>query len=997
MSKRALGMSLLLMLWSCWLAGGTAHAQPQIVVAPASPIDFGAVRVSNAVTQSATQDISISNVGTQVVVISAAILTNNTDYSLEEIDETSIPPGDAGVITVVFNPTTAGTKTSVLNISSNAGAVSRQLTGIGTQARIRVTDAAFGMVNPFTISTRNVIVSNDAIAPRGALRVTSATITGSSFFVFGSGLGCNGGFSCTFNPPLVLGDNSASVPVSCAPSSTMESLTATLRFSSDSDDGSTTDARLTCTGGPAGELEVLPTAQLPATFRNPGDAAPVQTVTVRNSGQATLVVSASVISGAPVWQLLDQSPVELAVGAAHDFLVRFSPTQVGPAPDGQLEITANGGRLQAYTVVLSGTATSRNVVFGPQGSQIEVADAVAGTQSTTRALVIINRDTTTSFTVRDIVFEGSDVFTALDARDSVVESGQSTLISVAFAPRAEGEYRATALLYLDQDPEPHAELEIVGVARSVHIHGGGCETTGAGHGSIALLIAVLWRLRLAARRRVLVLLVVAAVWTTGRNSLADDVVIGVFDPAPAIRSRGFQLADPEVGPAGTWATRAVASYATNLLVFDTTNRGVRTSSLALRRRGMLALGAVYAFGNRFEAGARLPMYAQSSDPAYAPSPDSRGTALGDATLHVKAQLTRFRTATFGAAAHTTLPTATEGQFTGVDAPTLRLEALAAWRPIPKLAFSAVGGGVLRRTSVYREMVTLSQGSGLVWGVGASGQVTGELFATAELFGELTRSENEVDTNVTAFSPVEAMAGFTYRFPRVSIGIAVGRGIGSGIGAPSVRGSLLLSYTSDPAPRPTRPAAATEGTTTIVPEVPPAPPVAPIAPTPPTRADSLKAAETTFEQGRKLLAQRKYREACESFEHSQRLDPQLGTQYNLAGCYERLGKLATAWKLYLDLGRTDSNPARRAKSAQLAAELAPRVPKLALVLSKHVAGVEVTIDDANATALLGVGAPIDLGKHTIVARAAGYRIWRKVVDIRKEGAIVTEVIELQPSP
>jgi hypothetical protein len=40
------------------------------------------------------------------------------------------------------------------------------------------------------------------------------------------------------------------------------------------------------------------------TFRNPGDAASIQAVTVHNNGDALLQITAVMISGQPVWQLV---------------------------------------------------------------------------------------------------------------------------------------------------------------------------------------------------------------------------------------------------------------------------------------------------------------------------------------------------------------------------------------------------------------------------------------------------------------------------------------------------------------------------------------------------------------------------------------------------------------------------------------------------------------------------------------------------------------------
>src|SRR5215475_1216387 len=64
-------------------------------------------------------------------------------------------------------------------------------------------------------------------------------------------------------------------------------------------------------------------------------------------------------------------------------------------------------------------------------------------------------------------------------------------------------------------------------------------------------------------------------------------------------------------------------------------------------------------------------------------------------------------------------------------------------------------------------------------------------------------------------------------------------------------------------------------------------------------DASTAAEQLFEQGRELAQQNRWPEACARFEDSLRYEQALGTQLNLARCYEHIGKPASAWQLYRD--------------------------------------------------------------------------------------------------
>ena len=62
----------------------------------------------------------------------------------------------------------------------------------------------------------------------------------------------------------------------------------------------------------------------------------------------------------------------------------------------------------------------------------------------------------------------------------------------------------------------------------------------------------------------------------------------------------------------------------------------------------------------------------------------------------------------------------------------------------------------------------------------------------------------------------------------------------------------------------------------------------------TPSSSTVTAEALFEDGRQLVMQGKYAEACPKFAASERLDPSTATLLNLASCYERQGRTATAW-------------------------------------------------------------------------------------------------------
>src|SRR4051794_32728475 len=60
------------------------------------------------------------------------------------------------------------------------------------------------------------------------------------------------------------------------------------------------------------------------------------------------------------------------------------------------------------------------------------------------------------------------------------------------------------------------------------------------------------------------------------------------------------------------------------------------------------------------------------------------------------------------------------------------------------------------------------------------------------------------------------------------------------------------------------------------------------------------ARALFAEGRKLVDAGNYPAACIKFQDSFRLDPGVGTNFNLADCLERIGRTASAWAHFLDV-------------------------------------------------------------------------------------------------
>jgi len=137
------------------------------------------------------------------------------------------------------------------------------------------------------------------------------------------------------------------------------------------------------------------------------------------------------------------------------------------------------------------------------------------------------------------------------------------------------------------------------------------------------------------------------------------------------------------------------------------------------------------------------------------------------------------------------------------------------------------------------------------------------------------------------------------------------------------------------------------------------------------------ADQLFKKGKRLLAEKRYAEACSAFEDSDRLDPGIGAKLNVARCYQEWGKLATAWRWFSDAETMakEAKDDRAVKIHGLIEELDPSVPRLTIKAPRDAdtAGIVVKLDGVDLdVAGLGAERRVDPGPHQIEYVIAGAR-------------------------
>jgi hypothetical protein len=152
------------------------------------------------------------------------------------------------------------------------------------------------------------------------------------------------------------------------------------------------------------------------------------------------------------------------------------------------------------------------------------------------------------------------------------------------------------------------------------------------------------------------------------------------------------------------------------------------------------------------------------------------------------------------------------------------------------------------------------------------------------------------------------------------------------------------------------------------------------------------ARALFKQGRDLVAQGDYRAACPKFEQSLALEAGLGTQFNLADCWEHIGRTASAQALFVGAAasaKAGGASEREQVLRERAAALEPRIPHLVIEVTDAdpkliVKRGELPLDPET----YGKAKAVDPGSYEIIAKSPGKKPWKKTVEVPPGAGIVS---------
>jgi hypothetical protein len=163
------------------------------------------------------------------------------------------------------------------------------------------------------------------------------------------------------------------------------------------------------------------------------------------------------------------------------------------------------------------------------------------------------------------------------------------------------------------------------------------------------------------------------------------------------------------------------------------------------------------------------------------------------------------------------------------------------------------------------------------------------------------------------------------------------------------------------------------------------------------------ARTLFDDARKLMSAGKWSEACPKLEEGIKLNPGLGMRFNLADCWEHVGRTASAWALFLDVAQAakeKKEPKKEAEARRRAQKLEGEQRRLLVLVAAtaRVPGLEVRRGDQ----LVGEGqwgssVPVDPGRYAIVASAPGKVPFRTEVTLDAPGTVEVTIPPLADTP
>jgi hypothetical protein len=154
------------------------------------------------------------------------------------------------------------------------------------------------------------------------------------------------------------------------------------------------------------------------------------------------------------------------------------------------------------------------------------------------------------------------------------------------------------------------------------------------------------------------------------------------------------------------------------------------------------------------------------------------------------------------------------------------------------------------------------------------------------------------------------------------------------------------------------------------------------------------AESLYNQGKDLVEQKKYKEACDKFQASLKLDETVNTHVALARCLDLDGRTASAWGEYLMASKKGAGTPAGQYAQDQAKAIEKRLIKVKIVMTAVPDDLVLKIDNETIPKESVNGElPLDPGEHKIEASATGKHKENKTITLTLENSPLSVPITL----
>jgi hypothetical protein len=426
---------------------GTA-GQAQLSASPAS-VPFGNVGVGSA----SPKNIILQNTGNAPLTITQAS-ASGVGFSMSGLSmPATINPGNSTSFAVTFAPTTAGSASGSISVASNApgSPMTIALSGLAVQAQLSANPATFnfGSVQVGNPGSEQITLTNGGTA---SVSITQASSTGAGFSVTGLPAGSTiaAGQSATLTAqfsPTSSGNSSGSISISSnAPNSPLT-------------------IGLSGTGIQAQLGAVPPTASFGNVSTGNSNS---QTISLTNSGTASVVISRATVTGAGFSITGLSAPLTIPTGSNATFNAVFTPSASGSVT-GSISLTSNAPN-SPLAIALSGTGVAGTQLLTFSTSSLSFGSVNVGSNSDLSAA--LTNTGNSSVTISTVNVSGAGFTVNGVSSGETLTAGQSVPVTVQFAPAAAGAVSGNVSLISNATNSPAAMgLSGTGAQQSTHTVG----------------------------------------------------------------------------------------------------------------------------------------------------------------------------------------------------------------------------------------------------------------------------------------------------------------------------------------------------------------------------------------------------------------------------------------------------------------------------------------------------------------------------------------------